>query len=49
MEANKMLSIKKPLNNERFFVPYGLVLSNLIDDLQSLRNLINSRYWKSVF
>ena len=31
------------------FVPYGLGLSNLIDDFQSLRNLMNSRNWKSVF
>jgi site-specific DNA recombinase len=30
-------------------VPYGFGLSNLIDDFQSLRNLMNSRNWKSVF
>jgi len=30
-------------------VPYGLGLSNLIDDFQALRTLMNSRNWKSVF
>lgn len=29
-------------------VPYGLKLSNMLDDFQSLRNLMNSRNWKSV-
>ena len=30
-------------------VPYGFGLSNLIDDFQALRTLMNSRNWKSVF
>jgi hypothetical protein len=30
-------------------VPHGLGLSNLINDFQALRNLMNSRNWKSVF
>lgn len=30
-------------------VPYGLDLSNLIDDFQSLRILLSSRSWKSLF
>ena len=30
------------------FVPYGLDLSNFIDDFQALRILMNSRNWKSI-
>ena len=29
-------------------VPYGLDLSNFIDDFQALRILMNSRSWKSL-
>lgn len=37
--------------SDSFFaiVPYGLKLSNIVDDFQSLRNLMNSRNWKSIF
>ena len=31
-----------------FVVPYGLDLSNFIDDFQAIREMMNSQSWKTV-
>ena len=48
IENNKSRTSEK-ISKKSGLVPSGLDLSNLIDDFQTLRILMNSRNWKSVF
>ena len=47
-EKNQRSSVRSRSHSHSDFVPYGLDLSNFIDDFQALRILMNSRSWKSL-